>query len=91
MSNDTASPNPQDDGANAAQGLTPPVGRHEASCSGEFGFWRHKSLEELAAEQGVRPIEDPEALLGDFWPEEESTEDFLAWLRKLRRDGREAD
>jgi hypothetical protein len=40
----------------------------------------------LAAEQGVRPIEDIEELGGDFWPEDESTEELLATLRAWRED-----
>jgi hypothetical protein len=55
---------------------------------GASTFWRHKALEELAAEQGVGPVNDPQELAGDFWPEED-TEEFLAWLRRLRREGRE--
>ena len=38
----------------------------------------HPSVEELVAEQGVVFPKDPRELLGDFWPEEESIEDFLA-------------
>lgn len=56
-------------------------------------FWRHKSLDELIAEQGIQPIEDFQRLLdevGDLWPEDESVDDFLAWLRQTRRE-REGD
>jgi len=35
-------------------------------------------LATLATAQGVTPIERPEDLLGDFWPEDEQVEDFLA-------------
>jgi hypothetical protein len=52
-------------------------------------FWESKTIEEVADEQGVKPIDNPEDLKGDFWPEGESTDDFLAWLRELRQDGRE--
>src|SRR5947208_13486144 len=48
-------------------------------------FWQTKTVEELAVEQGVKPIENPDELLGDFWPEDESIDDFLIWLRKVRR------
>ena len=51
-------------------------------------FWRHQTVEELAAEQGVEPIQGIAELRGDFWPGDESTDDFLAWLREVRRDGR---
>jgi hypothetical protein len=43
----------------------------------------------LAAEQGVKPLQGIAELRGDFWPEDERTDDFLAWLRDVRRDGRE--
>jgi len=49
-----------------------------------------KTLEELAAEQGVKPIEDVDAFLKSakgIWPENESIDDFLAWLREMRRVG----
>ena len=47
-------------------------------------FWQTKTVEELAVEQGVKPIENPDELLGDFWPEEERVEDFLAALHEWR-------
>jgi hypothetical protein len=40
----------------------------------------------LAVEQGVKPF-DFDAAGGDFWPEEECTDDFLAWLRSVREEG----
>jgi hypothetical protein len=44
----------------------------------------HPSIEELVAEQGTRFRADPADLLGDFWPEEESIEDFLRALHEWR-------
>jgi hypothetical protein len=44
----------------------------------------HPSIEELVAEQGTRFPTDPVDLLGDFWPEEESIEDFLRALHEWR-------
>lgn len=35
-------------------------------------------------QQGMAPITDVAALHGDFWPEEESVEDFLAALHDWR-------
>ena len=40
----------------------------------------------LAGEQGVKPFAFDEAG-GDFWPEDESADDFLAWLRSVRDEG----
>lgn len=51
-------------------------------------FWRSKSVEALAAEQGVSAVDNPEQLRGDFWPRDESADDFLAWLRNLRHEGK---
>jgi hypothetical protein len=51
------------------------------------GFWQHKSLEELAAEQGVRPVEDLGALRADFWPADESADAVMAQVRRWRQEG----
>ena len=44
----------------------------------------HPSIEQLMSEQGTGPITDVSALHGDFWPEEESIEEFLATLYEWR-------
>jgi hypothetical protein len=41
----------------------------------------HPSAEELIATQGLTFPRDPKDLLGNFWPEEESVDDFLAVVR----------
>ncbi|HEX4950069.1 MAG TPA: hypothetical protein VFZ34_25610 [Blastocatellia bacterium] len=43
-------------------------------------------IRELVAEQGTRPLNFDE-MLGDFWPEEESMDEFLATLREWRSEG----
>ncbi|HMV48610.1 MAG TPA: hypothetical protein PLD20_33120 [Blastocatellia bacterium] len=44
------------------------------------------TIEELAAEQGKGPVNFDELLkLGEFWPEEESVDDFNAFIRESRR------
>ena len=40
---------------------------------------------ELAREQGVLPIRNFDDLLGDFWPEDESVDEFIEEIRALRR------
>jgi hypothetical protein len=45
------------------------------------------SFEELAAQQGVTPIDDFETLLGEPLPEDESAEQFSANLREWRQEG----
>lgn len=44
-----------------------------------------KELERLAAEQGVQPIDDLDSLRADFWPEDESVDDFVRTVREHRR------
>ncbi len=45
----------------------------------------HARAWELAKRQGVKPIQNRDDLKGDFWPEEESVDEFLAWVRELRQ------
>jgi len=51
-----------------------------------FDFEDFVSIETAAAEQGVEPVTDFGVLLGDFWPEDESADDFVAAVRYWRRD-----
>ena len=44
----------------------------------------HPSVDELVAAQGLTFPRDPADVLGDFWPEEESLDDFLAALHDWR-------
>lgn len=41
----------------------------------------------LAAQQGVKPIERLEDLFGDFWPEDETADDFIAACKRWRCEG----
>jgi hypothetical protein len=56
-----------------------PVNRHGRT------FRESASLDQLIAEQGVTPIQDIDELAGDFWPEDESSDDFINWLREEHR------
>jgi hypothetical protein len=48
-------------------------------------FEEKSVLEQLAAEQGVTAVADFDSLLGDFWSEDESADDFIAQVRSWRR------
>jgi hypothetical protein len=48
---------------------------------------RGHSLDELIADQLSPFPRDPNDLLGDFWPEEESIDDFLDALREWTPNG----
>jgi len=43
------------------------------------------TIEQLVAEQGTRPLSFDE-MLGDFWPEDESVDDFITALREWRSE-----
>jgi regulator of sigma D len=45
----------------------------------------HARAWELARQQGVEPIRSIKDLQGDFWPEEESVDEFLEWVRAIRQ------
>ena len=44
----------------------------------------HPSIEELVTAQRLLFPRDPRDLIGDFWPEDERIEDFLAALHDWR-------
>lgn len=59
-------------------------------------FWRSKSLDELAAEQGVAPTTDLDAI-ADLWPADDDPDQLFDYLqheraarRKLVREDRSA-
>ena len=56
------------------------------SASSMTDFWNPRSLEEHIAAQGVQPIKDVKQLKGDFWPEDEPIEAFLAYTRRERAE-----
>jgi hypothetical protein len=48
-------------------------------------FWQGASLEDLARQQGVRPVEHLEDLLGG-WPEDEVNDGFEIALERWRQE-----
>jgi hypothetical protein len=62
--------------------------RHGIVVSGrEFFSAPPKDAATLAREQGVGPIRDFDALRADFWPEDESADEFVETIRRWRREG----
>jgi hypothetical protein len=48
----------------------------------------HARAWELARQQGVKPVKSIKELQGDFWPEDESVDEFLELVRAIRhQDG----
>lgn len=50
----------------------------DAELASGRSFWDLPTLDELAEDQGVEPVERIEDLVSAFWPEDESVDDFLA-------------
>lgn len=51
-------------------------------------FGARPTLEDLAEQQGVPASTDFDSLLGDFWPEDENADEFIAAVRDWRREER---
>ncbi len=51
------------------------------------GFWEHRSIAELAADQKARPLERAEDLAADLWESREDLEAFLADVYHARDAG----
>jgi len=49
-----------------------------------YNFYANPTIDELIAQQGKGPITDVSELLGDFWPDDEPIEDFIAALHEWR-------
>lgn len=64
-------------------GKTLPAAKRNGAVKG------NRTVEALAAEQGVGPAEDFDKLLGDFWPEDETADEFIAAVRRWRREKKE--
>lgn len=54
---------------------------HQAS-----DFWQSPSLEQLVEVQKTKPVADLAELAGEFWPEQESADDFIDFVYQQRRE-----
>jgi hypothetical protein len=59
----------------------------ERGGKGTSFFDGNTDLEVLATQQRISTVSDFDSLLGDFWPEEESADQFIATVREWRREG----
>ena len=49
-------------------------------------FWEPQTLEQVIQAQQTQPITDIASLRGNFWPEDESADDFIEYVYQQRRD-----
>lgn len=52
-------------------------------------FWQGDTIEEITARQSPKTFSAQNNLAADFWPEEESVEDFLQFLKQQRQEATE--
>ena len=51
-------------------------------------FWQPHTIEEIVETQQTQPIEDIAMLQVDFWPEEETVDDFIEYVYHQRQEDR---
>jgi hypothetical protein len=49
-------------------------------------FWQGQTIAQLQEAQKTKPIQHLKDLAADFWPEEDSIEDFLVFLQTQRQE-----
>lgn len=49
-------------------------------------FWQPQTIDSIAAAQQTQPVSDLSTLKADFWPEDESADDFIAFVEQQRRE-----
>lgn len=49
-------------------------------------FWQPQSIETIVASQQTQPLSDISALKADFWPEDESADDFIEFVEKQHKE-----
>ena len=59
---------------------------YEERSSKKEDFWKPKTLEEIILSQQVSPVTNIDELAGDFWPEDESVDDFIDYIYQQRRE-----
>ena len=52
-------------------------------------FWHPKTAEEHSEIAHTEAVSDVDDLIGDFWPEDESADDFITYTYDRRREDRE--
>lgn len=49
-------------------------------------FWQPQPIEFIVASQQTQPVADISTLKADFWPEDESADDFLEFVEQQRQE-----
>jgi hypothetical protein len=79
---------PQQRPATSTAPSAPPADELDPESLRRSAFWAPKTIEQLAAEQGVRLPQNVDALVGqgaDLWESDEELERFLSGVAERRR------
>ena len=57
---------------------------HSSAITEEMVQQAREKILRLAEQQGIKPVQNFDDLLGDFWPEDESIDEFVATVRAWR-------
>ena len=49
-------------------------------------FWQPQPIDSIVASQQAQPVSDISALKADFWPEDESADDFIAFVDQQHQE-----
>lgn len=60
--------------------------RHYQQESQSVDFWQPQPIESIVVAQQTRPVSDISALKADFWPEDESADDFIEFVEQQRQE-----
>jgi len=67
------------------------LSRHAPNMFVQRDVWKSPSLEEILLSQDVLPMTNIEDFAGDFWPENESADDFVTYIYQQRQEDRVKD
>ncbi|HFD86651.1 MAG TPA: hypothetical protein ENJ35_03120 [Gammaproteobacteria bacterium] len=60
--------------------------RHYQQETQSADFWQPQPIEIIVASQQTQPVSDISALKADFWPEDESANDFIEFVEQQRQE-----
>ena len=60
--------------------------RHYQQETQSTDFWQPQPIERIVASQQTQPVSDISALKANFWPEDESADDFIEFVEQQRQE-----
>lgn len=67
------------------------LAQHYQQIMPAIDFWQPQTLEQILQAQPAPPVSDITALRADFWPGDESADDFIDYIYQQRAEDRLSD